>query len=108
MLSDTSTSCLSSTLPLVKKITSSAVTSNDDPFVPSFLSYSLGPPVSLSKASLPTTNTLEPFVRYLLQASACFPHAETLNHDVSSTRSPALLLYFLPQAMFMLVTASPF
>src|SRR5512143_2421674 len=92
---------------VVRKRTVCALTSNEEPEVPSCFCQIRGPPVFLSGVSRPSISTREPFFRYWLQISACLPHAETLNQIVSLTCSPLEEVYLRLDATENEVTAWP-
>src|SRR5512140_244750 len=105
---------LSETMPppspsarVLRKRTVPAVTSKDAPDEPSCFCQMRGPPVFLSGVSRPSTSTLEPFLRYWLQISACLPHAEMRNQIVSLTCSPLEDVYLRLDATENDVTAWP-
>src|SRR5512143_320741 len=92
---------------VVRKRTVCALTSKEEPEVPSCFCQMRGPPVFLSGVSRPSTSTFEPFFRYWLQISACLPHADIRNQMVSLTCSPLDDVYFRFEATENEVTAWP-
>src|SRR5512135_3374249 len=90
---------------VLRKRTVPAVTSNEAPELPSCFVQMRGPPVFLSGVRRPSTRTLEPFLRYWLQISACLPQAEIRNQMVSLTCSPLEDVYLRFDATEKDVTA---
>src|SRR5512142_3238790 len=89
-----------------RKRTVWALISKEAPGVPSWRVQMRGLPF-LSAFRRPSTSTLLPLCRYWLQVSAVLPNTETRNQIVSSTFSPALLVYWRLEATEKLVTGWP-
>src|SRR5512135_447852 len=77
-----------------RKRTVLAVTSKEARAEPLWSVHMRGPPVFWSGVNRPSTSTLEPFLTYWLQTSACLPQVVTRNQIVSFTCSPLLDVYW--------------
>src|SRR5258706_4875531 len=90
-----------------RNLTALAVTSNEARIWPSWPCHSRGLPVLASPVTRPSTSTLEPFLRYSLQASPDLPNTLMRHHRVRSCCWLSWPVHFSLVAMEKLVTEVP-